>query len=271
MKRWIILLLLVLPSISIASPTICTIRFANSCTISITPNETYFIQYIGSGSSPASTFGLTFTNVRNDTIVDSFGTSHLSAWYARTGTNAGTDTITVGSSGCCDGLVEAWPSTDVKVTGNPVDNTCFCGGGTCSTATVPVTNPGNVSTCSVTSSKANDIYQYFGWVSIAASCSFLSLTSVNNGPIVNLVTAGISGCNYEFVNLVSPPANNTIIPSGTVTTVNPNINTTNSSGSAGYLAAQNILLFAGTGGSAKRKLPPFIVNNRGRPHRRVPT
>ena len=268
-----LLILLTIPSIAAANPTICTIRFAQSCTLTVTQNNTYFVQFVAATPNISDTLGLTFTLIRNDSFTDSFGALHVASYYARTGTNSGNDTITVCTSAgnCGDGIVESFPSTDVKATGNPVDSTCFCNSGAATCGPIPAPG-GNVNTCSVSSTGNNDIYQYFTWVSVAASCTFLLATTSNTGPTVNKYLSGSSGCNYEFVNLIQPGANNTIIPSGPPTTTLVNINFGNTSSLSAFLAAQHVLLFAGsTGGAAKRKLPPFIVNNRGRPHRRVPT
>ncbi len=269
MRRALLLvaMLLMLPEMLLATSPAAKCGTVNNttCVLSgVGAKQTYIVGITGPLGNPApivapsDTFGLTFNQIRCDTWLDSFGGETMCMYYAHTGLNTGTDTIT-SSSGASQGAIWAysWTSNDVDYmngTGSPVDHTCFA------TATIG-SSANNVNGCTITSSKSNDIFMYYVEYTNAGSCLFQLINTVNNGPSIfnEPIVGGV--CRSMMVN-VSLTTDNLVIPSGPPQTFLLNYVTTPT---GGVIGTQEMTFFSGvTGSSAKRKLPPYYIKFRPR-------
>jgi hypothetical protein len=115
---------------------------------------------------PTDTFLLTFTQIRCDTWTDGRGAEHTCAYYAHTGSHSGSDTVTLSASNMV-AFVGSYASSDVLGTGSSVDSMCFA------TGSVPTSNS-SFTTCSITTTQTNDVYNYMVNTSVGASCNFYS-------------------------------------------------------------------------------------------------
>jgi hypothetical protein len=237
--------------------TKCEAGFATNCTMAgVGANQTIYAHVnFSPGVSPTlptDTFLLTFTQIRCDSWTDGRGGEHTCAYYAHTGSHSGSDTVTLSASNTV-AFVGSYAASDVIGTGSPADSTCFA------TGTVPTSNS-SFTTCSITTTQTNDVYNYMVNTSVGASCNFTAVTGATNGPTVQIDALANTACNQYLVN--DNFSTNLLIPSGPPQTVTLGFNSTNSGGSAGTFGVQIVTLLPGNTGSAKRKHPPYIIKNR---------
>jgi hypothetical protein len=209
-----------------------------SCTMTVAANQTIFIKESFDGSTtalPTDTFSLTYTNVRCDSWTDAGGTHTACSYYAHTGSNSGSVTISFNvSTGGNESVAESWDPGDVVNTGSPVDHSCFASG------SMP-TGTNNVSVCSIQSTQTNDIFEYQFRGSDFFNTSF-GLPA--NGPTVQKYT-GPDTFSALYVNATLGTSPITLIPSGAPSTTALSMSMTNTTSSTATFGAQLVTLKSG--------------------------
>jgi hypothetical protein len=236
------------------SPAAQCTAHATSCTATgVGAGQTVIVTVsYGTGATPATptdTFGLTYTvpsfsgpSQNCASWTGTFGTQTLCFFYAHTGSNSGSDTITTGGTGSGAlnvPVVEAdfWAAADVVPSGSPIDNWCFASG------SAP-NGTSTFSSCSLQSTQTNDIFDYFIEMDVIGSCLYLDLRSpaTANGPSVRDTTA--SGVCRAFLLNVDA-GTHLVIPSGAPATTTIIFNSFNASGVPGTFGAILLTLKSG--------------------------
>jgi hypothetical protein len=196
----------------------------SGCTLTISANQTLITLFsISTGTLGVSdTKSLTWT---------SFGTGGFTAYYAFTGSNSGSDTVSWLSSGSgAAGGVYAWASTDVLYnSGSPVDHYC--------NASPSYTSAGSqtITECSITSSFSNDVFMY-----MVLTQQSQTTYNPNNGPATFADPTVTGGFIAVFANENSTWTS--LVASGAAQTFTLQLNLTNNSGGSGTMYAQEVTL-----------------------------
>jgi hypothetical protein len=217
---------------------------AASCTLTVAANQTIFIKesFGGSAALPTDTFSLTYTNVRCDSWTDAGGTETACSYYAHTGANSGSDTVSFNvSTGGNEFVVESWDVADVVNTGSPVDQSCFA------TGSVPM-GTSNVSVCPIQSTQTNDIFEYQFRGTDFFNSSF-GLPA--NGPTVTKYI-GPDTFSAFYVNATLGASPITVIPSGAPSTTTLSMSMSNGTGGAASFGGQLVTLKSGVSASPVR-------------------
>jgi hypothetical protein len=120
------LLLLLIPATTKAQnhpAAQCHAVNTNTCTIGSAIAQSTIVVRTSTGAglsctTPTDTFSLSWTQIRDTSFTDSFGTRPLCSYYARTGTNSGSEAITSNGTASADGswvLAEDWAASDKPV------------------------------------------------------------------------------------------------------------------------------------------------------------